>query len=448
MLGNNKKEENNSKSTNSTSTTKAKVSDLEAKIENLQKTLRDKDHAISELKDKNVKQEKKIDEQTRAKSAKEKDATVKELKERILLQQKKDDQTRARLATPDSPVVKAVLDATLQENKDLHLRIEAMVMHAQEEKKTVSEITQMVENYKRELAQAESRNQALEQELQAAKAETLRIQRQIAHLRDPVSVAHFMLNASAEHLPEPFASTDSTSTEAAKPTSPHFVDKNVVEATKVEATKTELTKANPLHTESSPSKQPTPQPQPTTPTQSPPQHTPTTPEHPPRVTPLAIPQHTTEPPVSLRANGGSNNNNKGEGADITPSTSSRDELADLESYDLSQLAQELDLGTNGLAPSASLSDLMGSLDSLDNSPMQALDFISLAQDKTAGSQPATLLSPTARVEMRSPFKADNEYDKDFIYILISLFILTSPCCHNCLSYPRPPYFFYKYFPLF
>jgi hypothetical protein len=390
------------------------------------KTLRDKDHAISELKDKNVKQEKKIDEQTRAKSAKEKDAAVKELKERILYQQKKDDQTRARLATPDSPVVKAVLDATLQENKDLHLRIEAMVAQAQEEKKTVSEIFRMVENYKKELAEAEIRNQALEQELQAAKAETMRIQRQIAHLRDPVSVTHFMSN-----VPEPSATTDTTKAEATTPeatkleaTKPEAesttADANKVEATKVEPTRTELTKANTTHTESSPSKHLTsqPQPQPTTPVQTHPPHTPTTPEHTqstsPHITPLVIPQHnSTEPPVSPRANG---INNKGD-AGITTSTSSlspRDELAELESYDLSKLAQELDLDTNDLAPSSSLSDLMGSLDSLDSSPMQALDFISLAQDRSTGSQPATLLSPTARVEMRSPFKADNEYGKDFI----------------------------------
>jgi chromosome segregation ATPase len=65
----------------------AKISTFEQKIEGLQKSLRDKESAIAELKDKTVKQEKRINDTTRAKSALEKDATVKEIKERIMQQQ-------------------------------------------------------------------------------------------------------------------------------------------------------------------------------------------------------------------------------------------------------------------------------------------------------------------------------------------------------------------------
>jgi hypothetical protein len=437
-VGNNKKED-------TSNNPPVKLSELEARIENLQKSIRDKEHTIAELKDKSVKQEKKIDDQTRAKSVMEKDASVKELKERIThqqlvqqQQQKKDDQTRARLALPDSPVVKAVLDATLQENKDLHLRIQAMVLQAQEEKKTVSEISQMIENYRHELAVAESRNQALEQELQAAKAETLRIQRQIAHLRDPLTPDHFISHAtSTTDIPTPALTID---TNAATPK----VDVNATtpktdtNASNVDATRAETA----TQTQTTPS-----QPQPTTPRTPyvvPPlkptsqMHIHTTPAHTqPSTPPTSQPNtsstskqaiqtstpvhthHTSTGPVSPRANGTSSFKEANTATPSNPPISPRDELAELESYDLSKLAKELD--ANSLA-SSSLSDLMDSLD--NGSPMQALDFISLAQDKNQAAQPPSLMSPTARVEMGSPFKGDNGYDKDFINILNC-----APCCH-------------------
>lgn len=384
-----------------------RVSELEARVEQLQKTLKERDNMINDLKDKNTKQEKKIDDHTRARLVKEKDATILELKERI---RKKDDQTMARLAHPDSPVAKSVLDATLQENRDLHLRIEAMLLQIQDERKLSKECIQLTDSLKRDLATSESKNAALEKELQSAKGDIAKLQLQLG-LKDSASKPASLSTSNSSA-----SSASTTPTKTSLPSSPR-----------------DNTNNQPTSTPSTPTQPSTTQNAETTTTATTPNAT------------------TTTTPTKEKDNNGladsilssDSSISEGDTLDAITKLSPRDELAGLEtSYDdLSKLAQELDSDT--LDGGSSLSDLMISLDSV--SPAQALDFASLAHVADTGDLAATLVSPTAHVERRPPFHSDSEYDKDFICILFFIHLHARTCMIYCMMnmhfsplFPFPP----------
>lgn len=359
---------------------------LEDKIEQLQRTLKEKDNIISDLKERNTKQEKKIDDQTRARLVKEKDAIILELKDRI---RKKDDQTRARLASPDSPVAKSVLDATLLENRDLHLRIEAMLLQVQEEKRLTKEATVLAETYKRELTAYESKNVSLEKELQAAKADIAKLQLHLGELlnssKPPTSLSTSTSSASS-------ASTTPTKALSLPPSPRDNNQSNNIPSTPVQSSTNNESSSPSIASTNTTS---------TTPTKE--NHY------------LGDSILSSDSSIS-----------EGDTFDVITALSPRDNLvgmepSHMESYDdLSKLAKELD--TDSLDAGSSLSDLMSSLDSV-SSPAKALDFDSLTHATDANEVSSTLISPTAHMERCAPFHSDSNYDQDFIYILNHAFII-------------------------
>jgi hypothetical protein len=434
-------------------------------VESLQKAVKDRDATITELKEKNTKQEKKIDEQQRAKAMKEKDAIIGELKQRINKQhQKKDNQTMARLAFADSPVTKSVVDKTLQENndlqkelekahrenKELHLRIEAVLLTVNEEKRLHQEVGKVAERYKQE-------NTRLEREMEATKGEMRKVQLQLIELQESLHIVT-ALNKHPSHLALSLPLTSSSSSSSTPSTSPSPRAAAAGGAPAVSprggapvsprgaasspSPRDAAAPASPRGVEvPSPVRSDSPSPPSHTPPSSSPRPSDTSATPPPAddTTPhhgetegngsaaAPTPNHTdatTTPPLEPPNPSLEDDTLTAFTNTLTSSTTtSRSTSFDLGSVDLSDLAKGLDDYTSlQNASSSSELDLMRSLDNMSD-PSQPHDFSSLMKQETKGEGLEGAVSPTARLDVQEPFlDPSSAYDHDFMDILFLFFI--------------------------